>query len=266
MLNIPDNLSKILIGIGITLVAFGFIKQQNEEQLYFSRVDSYRNELLNTNELIDKINFQLSDYQMIAKRLSKKNNVENPLIVNDSVITFTNLFSGTENEMKINDSLFQLYLSIKKENAVANSQKVKLLKINDYLTDDKNLYNQNSRFYYALAVLGLLMFFVGFNDLQNQHQKDSLLKFTGENGQSKVYIRCQSCAQKFSSMINYGTNKDGKPNNAFCNSCWKNGEFTEPDLTKVELLKRIKKEGHKIRFLGKKIIHNLDRWKFDKYN
>lgn len=102
--------------------------------------------------------------------------------------------------------------------------------------------------------------------MEKQHKKEWLLKITESNGQLKIYERCQSCAKKFSSITTYGTNKDSSYNSAFCKSCFQKGEFTEPDLTKEQLITKIRKEGYKVRFFGKKMINRLDRWRVDLYN
>ena len=40
----------------------------------------------------------------------------------------------------------------------------------------------------------------------------------------------------------YGTNKDGSPNIDYCISCFKDGEFTEPDITLNDMIIRKSKE------------------------
>ena len=54
-------------------------------------------------------------------------------------------------------------------------------------------------------------------------------------------VYCNSCGKP---MVkgDYGTNKDNTENKDYCNECYQNGEFTEPDITLEEMLaKNVKK-------------------------
>ncbi len=44
-------------------------------------------------------------------------------------------------------------------------------------------------------------------------------------------IICQSCAMPLTEQELFGTEKDGSKNEDYCIYCYKEGEFTEPDLT-----------------------------------
>ncbi|MDL2271290.1 zinc ribbon domain-containing protein, partial [Methanobrevibacter sp. OttesenSCG-928-I08] len=52
---------------------------------------------------------------------------------------------------------------------------------------------------------------------------------------------CNSCGRP---MIkeDYGTNKDGSLNEDYCNECFKDGEFIEPDITLNEMIVRCSKK------------------------
>jgi len=45
---------------------------------------------------------------------------------------------------------------------------------------------------------------------------------------------CQSCGKPVT-IENMGTKRDGEKNREYCNSCYQNGEFTDPHLTIREL-------------------------------
>ena len=54
-------------------------------------------------------------------------------------------------------------------------------------------------------------------------------------------VFCNSCGKP---MIkdDYGTNADGSKNPDYCNECYQNGEFTEPNITLEEMItKNVKK-------------------------
>ena len=52
---------------------------------------------------------------------------------------------------------------------------------------------------------------------------------------------CNSCGKPMGKK-DYGTNKDGSPNIDYCISCFKDGEFTEPDITLNDMIIRKSKE------------------------
>ena len=52
---------------------------------------------------------------------------------------------------------------------------------------------------------------------------------------------CNSCGRPIVKK-DYGTNKDGSPNDEYCIDCFQNGEFTEPNITLNEMIIRKTKE------------------------
>lgn len=52
---------------------------------------------------------------------------------------------------------------------------------------------------------------------------------------------CNSCGQPIGKN-NCGTNKDGSSNMDYCIECFKDGEFTEPNITLNEMIIRKSKE------------------------
>jgi len=45
-------------------------------------------------------------------------------------------------------------------------------------------------------------------------------------------VRCQSCGMPLEPAVeNFGTNRDGRPNGAYCRFCFQQGAFVQPDLT-----------------------------------
>ncbi|MBD3273413.1 transcriptional regulator [Candidatus Dependentiae bacterium] len=83
-----------------------------------------------------------------------------------------------------------------------------------------------------------------------------------------MYI-CQSCTMPMKKETDFGTNKDGSKNETYCCYCFKDGEFTEPNLTKDEMIKTvaeflIQKRGFNEEQAvekSKKLIGDLERWR-----
>jgi len=46
-----------------------------------------------------------------------------------------------------------------------------------------------------------------------------------------LWVLCQSCARPLIRTTDFGTNDDGTRNEEYCAQCFKNGSFTDPDIT-----------------------------------
>ncbi len=51
-------------------------------------------------------------------------------------------------------------------------------------------------------------------------------------------IFCQSCGMPMKKMEEFGTNIDGSKNKEYCFYCYKNGKFTEPNITKEQMIEK----------------------------
>lgn len=77
---------------------------------------------------------------------------------------------------------------------------------------------------------------------------------------------CQSCTMPLKNKADFGTNTDGSTCLDYCKYCYIDGNFTEPNLTKDEMLKKaedfLKKmsKEEKIEEI-KSLISKLKRWK-----
>ncbi len=50
---------------------------------------------------------------------------------------------------------------------------------------------------------------------------------------------CQSCSMPLNGSGLYGTEKDGSANRDYCIYCYRNGSFTDPDLTLGQMMHRM---------------------------
>jgi hypothetical protein len=79
---------------------------------------------------------------------------------------------------------------------------------------------------------------------------------------------CQSCAMPMEKPKMFGTQTDGSESEDYCTYCFRNGRFTEPDISMEEMIDRCASimEQHKImpekqaRDLMAKTIPALKRW------
>lgn len=79
---------------------------------------------------------------------------------------------------------------------------------------------------------------------------------------------CQSCAMPLNSKELIGTNKDGSKNEDYCVYCYKDGEYTESNITMEEMadvcVGYMKREGmseDEARKIMDDCLPNLKRWK-----
>ena len=79
---------------------------------------------------------------------------------------------------------------------------------------------------------------------------------------------CQSCGMPLENYKNFGKNQDGSINNEYCNFCFKEGQFTDKNITmeqKIEknilIAKKMGTPEDKARQMAENIIPKLKRWR-----
>jgi len=77
---------------------------------------------------------------------------------------------------------------------------------------------------------------------------------------NRTYKYCQSCAKYFSPMLLHGKEKDGTENKGFCNECYNDGQFLNPELTELDVMANIVK-ANQIEVNAKKITSFLSTTK-----
>lgn len=85
---------------------------------------------------------------------------------------------------------------------------------------------------------------------------------------------CQSCSMPLDAEELKGTEKDGSKSNEYCIYCYKNGAFTDPEVTLDKMKTNIKSQMEKLKLpatvtdLSINILPSLKRWKTqsEKYN
>lgn len=79
---------------------------------------------------------------------------------------------------------------------------------------------------------------------------------------------CQSCSMPLSEEALYGTNADGSKNEEYCIYCFKEGKFTEPNLTREQIIEKgvqylVKEQNielSKAKQIMQEATRNLKRW------
>lgn len=74
---------------------------------------------------------------------------------------------------------------------------------------------------------------------------------------------CQSCSMPLNEEL-FGTNKDGSKNEEYCMYCFKDGEYTKPDISMNEMIEMCVKHMKMPKFLSrmmmKSYLPKLKRW------
>lgn len=259
--SIPDKFYKLLVLLGIILIGFSFYTIKENEKNYFNKIDTYNNivsELKILELEIENEENKLIDYD---DDISIKYNVKKSIKKNkNGKISFTYTVLGEKNSL-----IASKLMTIKWDNYEAKNFKFKILnqKRENYATylkdvEKHKLLLEDECSDYLLA--GIILFSLG---LITWLTEDSLINSINEFNKNKkinekLYTNCQSCGMRFSSARFYGKNKDESNSNAFCEDCYQNGEFTEPELT-LEQVKEKAKPFIKTNFLGRSKLNHLNR-------
>jgi hypothetical protein len=263
---VSENLHSILIAIGLFLLGYAIyeytktFKEHDEVKTtvydLHGRLDSVRIE--------KKINRIESDHSLM--NLYERQGIKGGISIDDTAfIQKVNLLPVSS---KIKDSLELIYLQYRhKVKALSIIQKNTMAK-HQYLN-----YIRNKPMAYILTCLliclcGFGIFFLGYYGIQKQQLLRDRILMHQQTSLSVDVVRCQSCGKRFSSMVRYGKEKNGKLSKSFCNSCYHNGKFTEPDLTFVQMKNRSLYSDDVSFFKRRKvarILKKLDRWNDDHY-
>ena len=78
---------------------------------------------------------------------------------------------------------------------------------------------------------------------------------------------CQSCGMPMEKPEDFGTNADGTRSNDYCQFCFQNGKFTDPNITMEQMIdkvagfaKQMKMSEEQAREMAKTFIPKLKRW------
>ncbi|MCG8755561.1 zinc ribbon domain-containing protein [Tenacibaculum finnmarkense] len=265
-LNIPDSIPKLLVFIGLFLIGFSFYKSDlNYEKLNQEIEKAYIiKDTLRLQKLILKREVNLvkekSDY------LSKKYSVENPISFNDSIMSFKRNFNGNRADLIVLDSMQKNWNDYSNLNFKVDLTIQKLDNSNRNSKSKIKIFNEEEEYLGDLKTIGFVCFLMGIFGWTNMENK----KNKNAQGKSeKIYTFCQSCGEQFSSMLNFGTEKNKELNKAFCENCYKKGKFTNPSLTKKDFkiiyANKIKDLGIIKRQLLRGRFYELERWKDDNF-
>jgi hypothetical protein len=248
-------------GIGILIYTAGAIYTTNNST--HNLITDYRGLYKQLENEKNLILVELRDAKKELDFQAAKQNISIPTVDSNSGSVYTALITTpTPTYNSTIDSLIKKYDSKTRELAIKNSE----LSIKEYQID-RTREQFDTDLFSGLLVMGLVLFVLGCwgwisEETENNRylQRQNLDKPTFSD-------ECQSCGKHFNSFIRYGSERDGKSNYHFCEKCYLNGEFTEPNLTTEVLIKKAISElslGNATKAKINKVtkmINRLDRWK-----
>lgn len=265
---IPDKTFKLFIYLGLALVAYSFFVNEHNSEVYNDKRMAFNVEI---KKLEFEAKYLSDDLKLIhskATDLAKEHKIENPLKIDDTSYTFTEVIEGSIERKNVSDIVAKLLKDYKNK-----SREFKLkddsLSVKRYeLTQLEDVISDRDEFFFVVLILGVVIFFIGLTDWVISENFEKKLLQRQNLDKPTFSENCQSCGREFDSMVRYGTEANGEKNYHFCNVCFAKGEFTNPNLTLDELKKETSKrlEGKKrskrqVKLALKKLA-SLERWTY----
>lgn len=231
--SIPENLYQVLFIIGISVFGYSFVQQRTAKESYFQKATTYNsisfeNKLLQ-NDLSDK-RAELIDY---SSNISLKYQAKNPIEHTDSTISITSVLRGEKNDVIVSDLVqgkWKDYLKSKKAFNVADlkgsNRQENIEDEMDKLQSDVDMYS------YAMPAAALIMVIGLIGLISNQITKDQILR----SQLKSPYAFCQSCYKGFGATVQRAKFNDGEVNFCYCNECFSNNDFTDPNLKPIDVI------------------------------
>ena len=240
--NVPtDNLYKFIALAGIVLFILSIFYPEIQRQ-------ELRDEIALLNGEIQKLDYEKSPLEEKTKEIKKKIaeldrmcNCGFTSVVNDTVIVRPLITSGPKEIMKLFNTITEL---IDEKNDLLNQTNLKTLSVNtkNELIENKSNslaeLNDAAEFFLPfsmfLSAFGFVLWFTN-----TQRYQDSLLK--GQYEQFKKHERCQSCGILFINDPNHwDIMKDEQANRRYCSHCYRDGNFTEPSISLLDMKEKVK--------------------------
>lgn len=270
--NLPtDNLYKFIALTGVLLLLISIFYPEYQRIKIRDEITHYNGEIKKLNIESNKSNSKLKDIKEQVEKLDSISNTKSNSIVNDTIIVRTQVLEGPKVLVDLSlqiDKLVDEYLSIRRDLSIQKVEvNTKLNLINDKeadLKDINELTNYLGGFSIVLSFLGFLLWYE-----KTQKYQDRVLK-----EQSNQYLHdviCQSCGMKLSDEPDSFRLVEKELNIKYCKTCFKDGQFTEPELTLDQMKQKIENRCTELGYGKLKTsvyssnLENLDRWKL-KFN
>lgn len=261
---LPDNLNRIILGIGLFLIGYGFYQFQHHD----AAVKASGKTALDLAAVLDSIGLENRIQTLVANKrvanLMDRHGLAAPLSIDDNsfhVTTFAPIAVKT-----LKDSVLDVMIAYMHTSKTFESQKGRAERELLAVAGEIDVHTRAKWGHLSLALTGMIFFFLGgFGLAKDEYRKDALLM---QQHRHSGHTRCQSCGKLFSAMVRFGRECEGTPSAAFCSGCYENGQFTEPDITFAEVEQRALKNVPrtlKEELELSQLLRRLERWRQDAY-
>jgi hypothetical protein len=265
--NLPDNSHKILILVGIASIFASFYLHNTYEQKIDLLIEKNSTFIDSANVLsleIERRKEELLDKDSV---LSLKYNRKRLISGDSSNLVFARVIVGDSTSLVYTEEVKTYWESYKDALNRENILYKKIESTNTRIESENDSFFMFFSIYFMIA--GALIFFGGIILLERRESQNNILSLRQNAHLPFVHLNCQSCGQRFSAIVKYGTNYENTSNYSFCTECYNEGKFTEPDISFEEMISKVERgilhlsKRRKKRIL--KSLQNLDRWKRDRY-
>lgn len=270
--NLPtDNLYKFIALTGVILLVISIFYPEYQRKTLRDEIEVYNGEVRKLNLEKTKSKEKQNELKKRIELLDEKSNCDCKSIVNDSIIVRTKIIEGPKELVELSseiDRLIEEYSQLNREFDLKSLEvSTKLALINNKENDLLEI-NEATDFFgpfsFFIAFIGFLLWYEKTQKFQDKVLKEQAVQYLNSDF-------CQSCGMRLSNQKDYHKiSNDLKKQMAYCQTCYTDGEFTEPDLTlkemKAKVAERCKELGYNkiITFLLTRRIDNLERWR-DKF-
>jgi hypothetical protein len=272
MLNLPtpptDNLYKFISIFGLVLAILGVFYTETKSLELSQEIYSLEREKNVFNIEKSKIERKRNYLKDKIDDFNSRADIKSKPIVNDSVISWTRIISGSKELMSESNNISTLIEELREVEIEIEKKQVE---INSKESIIELKINQDEKIFEIIDVLipiGVILSFFGFVLWYDKSQKfqDEILK--EQFLQVQKDKNCQSCGIILSSDVKYtNTTEEEKKRIKYCSNCYSNEQFIEPNLTYYEMRDKIKSRlqelgANKVQiFFYLTRIKSLDRWR-----
>lgn len=271
MLNLPtpptDNLYKFISIFGLVLAVLGIFYVEtkslelNQEIYNLEREKSVFS--IEKSKIERKRNYlkdKIDDFNRLADIKSKP-------IVNDSIISWTRIISGSKNLITESNNISTLIEELREVELEFEKKQVEI-DSKESIIELKT--NQDEKIFDVIDILipiGIILSFFGFVLWYDKSQKYQDVILKEQFIQAQRQKNCQSCGIDLNSDDTFIKISDEEKKISYCSHCYLNEIFTEPDLTYDEMIIKVKNRlkelgANKIQiFFYLERLKNLDRWR-----
>jgi hypothetical protein len=270
--NLPtDNFYKFIALTGVFLFVISIFYPKYQQKILRDEIEIYNGEISKLNLEKTKSTEKQNELKKRIALLDEKSNCNFQSIVNDSIIVKNKVIDGPKELVQLSDEIDKLIDEYSQLNREFDLKAIEISTTRSLINHKENDLSELNKVTNVFAPVSILIALTGFLFWYEKTQKyqDKVLKEQAVQFLTSDF--CQSCGMRLSNQKNYHKISDDiKKQMNYCETCYENGEFTEPELTlkemKEKVTNRCKMLGYNkiMTYILTSRIKNLERWR-DKF-